>query len=399
MFGKLRSLFNGERKSVDPWSALIDAGSRTAAGILVNPDRAMKCTVAYAGVRVISETIGALPCHLYQRSADGAKARATAHPLYRLLHDRPNGWTGASEFLMALQMDALLHGRGLALANRSGDKIVELIQLPAVSTVVEIDADTQEPVYKTTLRNGTSRKYRWQDILHLPSLGGLAPIKQASEAIGLALAMETHAGNLFSRGARPSGVLKAKGKINDEVGKRLKTSWQGAHSGGSSGATAILEDGIEFQALTFSSVDAQFAELRAFQVAEIARALRVPPVLLMDYGRATWGNASEMSQSFLTFCVLPWLKLWQGAISRLLTLEEQEKFFPEFMVDDLIRADIAQRFQAYAVAVQSRILLPNEIRSMENRAPIEGGDEFPPVAANIPNDPAQQQRPKPRAVA
>ena len=124
----------------------------------------------------------------------------------------------------------------------------------------------------------------------------------------------------------------------------------------------------------------------------------MPPTLIQDFGRATWGNAAEMSQSFLTYCVLPWTKLWQGAISRLLSTEEQAKYFPEFLVDDLIKADIAARFTAYAQAVQSRILLPNEIRAMENRAPIAGGDEFPPVAANIPNDPAQP-RPKPRAVA
>lgn len=396
MFGKLRALF-GEKKSIDAWSALIDAGSRTAAGIMVSPDRALKCVPAYAGVRVIAETIGSLPCHLYERQSDGSKTRATKHPLYRLLHDRPNGWTSASEFVMALQMDALLHGRGLALANRSGERIVELIQLSAASTVVEIDPDNMEPVYKTTLKNGTTRKYRWQDILHLHPLGGMAPIKQASEAIGVAMAMETYAANLFGRGARPSGVIKIKGKLSEDAGKRLKASWAGLHSGANAGGTAVLEEGAEFDPVTFNSVDLQFQELRAFQVTEIARALRVPPTLLQDFGRATWGNATEMSQSFLTFCVLPWLKLWQGAISRLLSTEEQATYFAEFLVDDLVKADIAARFTAYAQAVQSRIILPNEIRAMENRAPIPGGDEFPSAAASIPIEPVQQ-RPKPRAV-
>lgn len=399
MFGKLRALFSGERKSMDAWSALVDAGSRTAAGIMVSPDRALKCVPAFAAVRVIAETMGTLPIHLYERKTDGSKSRADKHPLYKLLHDRPNQWTSAAEFVMSLQMDAVCHGAGLAYANRSGDRIVELIRLPAGSTVVETDPDTLEPRYKVTLKSGRTVTYRWQDVLHVPALGGLAPIKQASEAIGLCMAMETHAANLFGRGARPSGLLKSAKKISDDVGARLKASWKGAHSGGSSGGTAILEDGIEFEALTFNSVDLQFQELRQFQVTEIARALRVPPTLIQDFGRATWGNATEMSQNFLTFTVMPWTKLWQGAISRLLTVEEQATYFPEFLVDDLVKADIAARFQAYAVAVQSRILLPNEIRAMENRAPIEGGDEFPPVAASIPNDPAQQQRPKPRAVA
>ena len=398
MFGKLRALFGSERKSIDAWSALIDAGSRTAAGIMVSPDRALRCVPAYAGVRVIAETMGTLPIHLYQRAADGSKTRATDHPLCKLLHDRPNGWTSAAEFVMGLQKDALTHGAGLAFANRSGDRIVELIRLPAGSTAIEIDRDTLEPVYKTTLKNGGTRTYRWQDVLHVPALDGMAPIKQASEAIGLCMAMEEHAANLFSRGGRPSGVLKSAKTLAEETAKRLKASWNGAHGGSNSGGTAILEDGVEFEALTFNSVDLQFQELRAFQVTEIARALRVPPTLLQDFGRATWGNATEMSQNFLTFTVMPWTKLWQGAISRLLSTEEQATYFPEFLVDDLVKADIAARFTAYAQAVQSRIILPNEIRAMENRAPIPGGDEFPAVTST-PIDPAQQQRPKPRAVA
>jgi hypothetical protein len=36
---------------------------------------------------------------------------------------------------------------------------------------------------------------------------------------------------------------------------------------------------------SFNSVDLQFQELRSFQVIEIARALGVPPNLLMDFGR------------------------------------------------------------------------------------------------------------------
>lgn len=398
MFGKIRSLFSGERKSVMDISALIDAGAQTAAGIYVSPDRALRCAPAYAGIRVIAETIGSLPVHLYQRRGDGGKDRADKHALYRLLHDRPNGWTSAADFVMSLQADAVMHGGGFALANRSGDKIVELIRLPAPSITMVIDDATLEPKYRVTLKNGTQRDYRWQDILHVPALGGLAPIKQASEAIGLYMAMEAHAARLFSNGARPSGVLKVKGKLGDVAFARLKQS--GLMRGGpsNSGGTTILEEGAEFDALTFSSVDLQFQELRAYQLLEIARALRVPPTLLMDFGRATWGNAAEMSQSFLTYGVTPWLKLWQGAIARLLTTEEQAEYFAEFLVDDLVKADIEARFIAYSQAVTNGILNPNEVRAMENRAPYEGGDEFRrPMNTETPAPPIRE-RPRPRAV-
>ncbi|HTE81434.1 MAG TPA: phage portal protein [Reyranella sp.] len=264
-----------------------------------------------------------------------------------------------------------------------------------------MDPATMEPKYSVTLRDGKQRTYRWQDILHLPALDGLSPVKQASEAIGLCMSMEAHAARLFGRGARPSGALKLKSKLSDPAYERLRTSWQRNHSGDGSGSTAILEDGVEFQPFTFNSVDLQFQELRSFQVIEIARAMRVPPTLLMDFGRATWGNAAEMAQNFLTYGIMPWLKLWQGAIARLLTAEEQAEYLAEFLVDDLVKADIAQRFAAYAQAVTNGVLSPNEIRAMENRPPYQGGDEFRrPMNTETPgagNEPTA--RPKPRAVA
>jgi HK97 family phage portal protein len=397
LFTKLKSFLGvPERKSITGWEALIDTGARTAANIAVSPDIALKCVPVYRGVSVRCEVLGSLPFMLYQRRADGGKDRATDHPLFRLIHDRPNAWTSAAEFVMQLELDCLSDGGGYALANRAGDKIVELIRLAPRSVTVETDDATLEPKYEVTLKNGTKRTYGWRDILHVPTIGNLAPIKQAREAIGLCLAMEQHAGRLFGNGARPSGLLKIKGKLNDATYERLKRSWSSGHAGENSGKTAILEDGAEWQALTFNSVDLQFQELRAFQVVEIARALGVPPNLLMDFGRATWGNAEQMAQGFLTFTLLPRMKMWAGAVSRLLSADEQDQFVPEFVADALVQAEIAARFEAYAKAVTNGILNPNEIRAMENRAPYTGGDQFRlPMNTETPGGAsAQQSKPK-----
>ncbi|MEJ0097865.1 MAG: phage portal protein [Bauldia sp.] len=121
---------------------------------------------------------------------------------------------------------------------------------------------------------------------------------------------------------------------------------------------------------------------------EIARALGVPPTLMMDFGRATWSNAEEMSQVFLAFTILPRTKMWSGAVARLLSKEEQATYYAEFMVDELVKADIAARFVAYSQAIAARILSPNEVRAKENMPPYEGGDEF----AN-PNITPRRRRP------
>lgn len=166
---------------------------QTAANIAVSPEIALRCIPVYAGVRVRCETLGALPLHLYLRGDGGQKDRAVDHPLYKLLHDRPNAWTSAAEFVMQMEQDTITYGGGFALANRSGDKIVELIRLPPNSVTVRIDPITLEPSYDLVVAGGTKINYPWQDILHVPtdlpglswpslqSLGHGSPIKQARD--------------------------------------------------------------------------------------------------------------------------------------------------------------------------------------------------------------------------
>ena len=206
----------------------------------------------------------------------------------------------------------------------------------------------------------------------------MSPIHQAREAIGLALAMEEHAARLFGAGARPGGVFKTGKVLAPETLKRLRDSFAAAHAGGAnSGQTLILEDGMDFEALQFNSVDLQFLEMRRHQVAEIARVFRVPLHLLQDLERATFSNVEHLGRQFLSFTLLPHLKMWEGAIRRSLLLpEERGAYFAEFLTDDLARADLAARFEAYAKAITNGVLSPNEVRGLENRPPYPGGDRF-----------------------
>ena len=389
--------FNRKAYSNANWQALIEDAGKVAAGIHVSPQSAMRCAPVFAAVRVRCETIGQLPVNLFKRKRDGGREKATDHPLHALLHDAPNFWTGASEFIEQLELDAIMTGKGgFALANRVRGQVFELIRLDPNSVTIETDAATQEPRYRVTNAEKGSTVYGWQDVLHVPIFGGFSPIRQWADAIGLCIAMEHHAGQIFAKGGRPSGILKMPGKIGKDVFERLKNSWNNGFAGEGAGSTAILEDGIDFKPLAFNSVDLQFMELRNFQLSEIARAFAVPPTLIADYGRATWSNGEQMAQHFLTFGILPRAKAWQGAIMRLLTAKERKEYYAEFALDQLVKADIAARFEAYSKAISSRILSPNEVRAKENLPAYEGGEEF--LNPNIEASPTTPTaKPKPAA--
>lgn len=368
----------------EAWLVELFGASPSASGVAVTAKTAMSCAPVRCAVQSIAEATGQLPAHVYQRGDDGSKERAPDHPAYALLHDQANDWTPASTFREELTRDALLHpGGGFAFINRvEGGKPVELIRLDPEETPVTIERGAGgEPFYKVHERGKGPRIIDRRNILHIPSpsLNGCGLVHDAREAIGLALVLEQHAAKLFGNGAKPSGVLSFKSKLGPDVVARIRTAWQAMHGNGNTGKVAILEEGAEYQSVALNSVDSQFLELRQYSVAEIARVFRVPPILLMDYGRATWSNSEVVGQQFLTFTLLPWIKRWEGECRlKLLTDEERasRSHLVEFFVDDLLRADFEKRMQGYSAAIAARILNPNEARAAENRPPYDGGDKF-----------------------
>lgn len=364
-----------------------------SSGVTVTPHNAMSCAPVRCAVQAISEAIGQLPVHVYSRADDGSKERAPEHPAHRLLHDDANDWTPASDLREQLTRDALLFGNGFAFINRVNARPVELVRLTPDSIAVETDAASGEPVYRSTGTRTAARTLPRADVLHIkaPSVNGVSgdsPVTMAREAIGLAIVMEAYAARLFGNGARPSGLISFPEKLSPEAATRAKAAWQAAHGGSKSGGTAVLDSGAAFHALALSSVDAQFLEMRAFAVAEIARVFRVPPILLQDYGRATWSNSEEMGRQFLTYTLTPWLKRWEGEIRlKLFGAQERDTYFAEFLIDDLLRADYATRMDGYGKAIAARILNPNEARAAENRPPYAGGDRFenPNVTTGAPD--------------
>ena len=64
---------------------------RSNAGEQVDEKAAMQIPTVYACVRLLAESIAALPLHLYRMTDDnGNKEKARDHPLYKILYRQPN---------------------------------------------------------------------------------------------------------------------------------------------------------------------------------------------------------------------------------------------------------------------------------------------------------------------
>ena len=81
---------------------------RTIAGVPVSPETALSCSAVLACVRVISETVAALPLNVYERLAGGGKDVANDYSLQLVLSEQPNGWMTSFEFRELMQSWMLL---------------------------------------------------------------------------------------------------------------------------------------------------------------------------------------------------------------------------------------------------------------------------------------------------
>ena len=369
---------------------------KSISGKTVNEFSAMQNSAVYGCVRILSESIAALPCHVYQYNDKGGKSRATDHPLYYLLHDAPNPEMTSFNFRESLMTHLLLWGNHYSLIDRDRRGVSRLTPLFPNRMSVERD-ETGEIVYRYTPTAGENPRITnsgqitlpKERVLHIPALGfdgliGYSPIAMARNAIGVALACEEFGAKFFENDARPSGILMHPGTIKNP--EKLRDSWQTAFSGENHGKTAVLEEGVKYETISIPPDDAQFLDTRKFQIAEIARIFRVPLHLLNDLDRATFSNITQLSLEFVMYTLTPWLvRLEQNFNKALFAPHERGKYFVKFAVDGLLRGDYETRTKGYQTALQSGWLSVNEVRELEdlNQIPAEAGGDLYLVNGNL----------------
>lgn len=374
----------------------------SSAGITITPERALTISAVYACVRVLAETVAQLPLILYRRLENGGKERATDHPLYRVLHDRPNQRQTSFQFREMLMGHLALRGNGYAQIIPGVDSFADqLIPLHPDRMLPEVTAEGIIR-YRYSMPEGRIRFFSQDQIFHLTTLSddglvGLSLITLARDSFGLGKATEEYGTRFFSQGARPRGLLTHPGKLKPEAIANLKESLRTEFAGtASSHGTLVLEEGMDWKNLGLTNEDSQFLGTREFSVTEVARWFRIPPHMIGDLTRSTFSNIENESLNFVRFTMAPWFVRWEQAILKDLLLEEDsEEYFAEFLMDAFLRGDTLARAQSNQIYVQLGVFTRNEVRVTENRNPLPGLDE-PLTPANITGaQPVQKTEPKP----
>lgn len=346
----------------------------TSAGEAVSVERSVGLTAVWSCVNLIAGSIATMPLILYKRVGDG-RERYTDHPLYDVLHTRPNPAQNVVAFWEALVTALLLRGNAYAMLSRDDGGRVRALWYVNPDRVRVEPLKTGRLRYKVTAGTSTTTVAD-AEMLHVvgpmseDGYTGRSVIATFRETLGLGLALERYGAEFFANAATPKGVLTTAHRMSPEALDRLRAALEDRYTGrGSRHRTMILEEDMKFQPIGVSHEDSQFVESRRFTTEEIARIFGVPPHMIgADIkGSMTYSNAEMESLRLLKHTLGPWCARIASAVNHtLLTPAERATLYAEYLPDALLATDTAGRYAAYKTGLEAGFLTIDEVRRKEN---------------------------------
>jgi HK97 family phage portal protein len=370
----------GETRAIGGNQWLTDQPTASTAGVQINEQNATSIGAVYAAVKLYADTVASLPVDTYIR-IDGTRRPYRPRPswLDQPLPGNPN-YTGF-EMRHRIVSSLLLDGNAfiLFLTGRNGD-IVETRVLDPQKVTIKVGVDGN-PVY--VVSNGKeSMEVGPEAMVHIPlfatgdNMRGMSPVEHHRVTLGLASATQLYSAKFYEQGASPSAVIKIPGELTQDQADSLRQAFSRRHEGvDRMHKIAVLTGGADFQQMSMKIADMQLVETMHWGVESIARIYGVP-LHLLQYpgGNSSYSSIEVISIEWLRLGLGPLIARIEAGLQRLVPGAQQT--FLKFTLDGLLRPTTKERYDAYAVALQNGILSVNEVRRLEDRPDVVGGEDF-----------------------
>lgn len=326
---------------------------------------AMNVPAFAACVNKIAETVSTIPIGLY-KVVDGKLERIHGDVRTGLLNDDTGDTLDGVQFKRAMAKDYLTGKGGYAFINRSGNTIKSLhyVKENEISFLF-----TPDPIFKDydiMIQGSKYKPFEFLKILRNTEDGrsGKSVIDENSKVLSVAYHSLKYEENLVKTGGNKKGFIKSGKKLGKESISALKRAWMRLYQNNTENVV-ILNDGLEFQEASNTSVEMQMNENKKTNSDEICKLFNMPPAMIN-------GGATEQDKTdFVQYCLNPILKEFECALNRDLLLEsEKGSYYFAADTSELTKGDIETRFRAYETASKNGFMQIDEIRLKENLPPL-----------------------------
>lgn len=333
---------------------------------IMTRDEAMNVPTFAACVNKIAEAVSTIPFKLYRIDKDGRLEEIKDDKRPGLLNDDTGDTLDGVQFKRAMARDYLLGKGGYAYINRLGQGVesVHYVKENELSFVYNTDPIFKD--YDIMVQGTTYKPFEFLKILRNTEDGrsGKSIVSENSEVISVVYHSLKYEKSLVKTGGNKKGFIKSPKKLATEAINALKKAWRRLYQNNTENVV-ILNEGLEFQEASNTSVEMQLNENKKTNSDEICKLFGMPPAMVT-------GKATEQDRAdFVQFCLNPILKEFECALNRDLLLEK-EKGTCFFAADtsELTKGDIEKRYKAYETASRNGFLQIDEIRRKENFPPL-----------------------------
>jgi HK97 family phage portal protein len=363
------------------WGAGDSLAWQSNSGANVTPDSSLTIAAFYGGVSLISNAISTLPMDCYIRK-NGQRVPFRPKPEWVM---KPDLDIAATAHWQQVVISLLVWGNSYTRVFR--DKAGDIVNLVALDpTLVDV----------TRGKNGRKIfKYQGEDnkpltsyeVIHITdmlmpgAIKGKGRVEALKENFGLAIALESFAARFFGGGVQTSGIIEFPGNLSKEQAKAVAEGFDSRHRGyRQAHRTGVLAGGATYKQTSTPNDANQFLQSREYAVLDVCRVLQIPPHMLgITNGSQARASVEQLAIDFTTHALRPVVEKIERAYSELLP----NQAFIKFNLDALIRADFLTRMQGYSIATNGGWKSVNDVRRLEDDAPVDGGDQYRVPLANV----------------
>ena len=328
-------------------------------GETITREQALTLPAVSGAVDFISGTVASMPVKLYKYKKGHIEEVDNDPRVARLNCDTGDTLDGY-QLKKALVEDYLLGKGGYCYIERNRNEVTALKYIPDDFISIYRNPDPLNKYYTIFCYDREFKPYEFLKILRNTKDGasGVGLTVEVSKALETAYNMLKYQLMLVKGGGNKKGFIKSNRKLSQPEIDLLKAQWQELYANDRSNAV-VLNNGLEFQEASNTSVEMQLNESKK---------------TLQDEINTIFHLNGDYYEVFKT-AIYPIIKAFETALNRDLLLEkEKSRYYFEFDVKEIVRANIKERYEAYKIAKEIGLKTLNELRRDENLNDIDGLD-------------------------
>ena len=328
-------------------------------GETIKREDALTLPAVSGAVDFISGTIASMPVKLYKYTK-GRVEEQTKDARVTMLNTDTGDTLDGYQLKKAMVEDFLLGKGGYCYIERERNTVTALKYIPDDCITISRDPNPLDKWFTIFCYDQEFQPYEFIKLLRNTKDGasGIGLCEEVSKALETAFNMLKYQLMLVKGGGNKKGFLKSSRKIGQEEIDILKNAWRNLYANDQSNVV-VLNNGLEFQEASNTSVEMQLNESKK---------------TLQDEINGIFHISGDYYETFKT-AIYPIIKAFETALNRDLLLEKEKgKFYFEFDVKEIIRANIKERYEAYKIAKEIGLKTLNELRRDENLNDIDGLD-------------------------